>query len=67
MLKINPDGAKLFDIIKKFLFLKIKILTDKNAKTENINFQERNRNQEAIRLSDGLLIELRRTTTIVKQ
>jgi hypothetical protein len=36
MLKINPDGAKLFDIKKKFLFLKIKVLTDKKAMIENI-------------------------------
>ena len=30
-LKINPDGAKLFAIIIKFLFLKIKTPKDKKA------------------------------------
>jgi len=36
MLKINPDGAKLFDIKKKFLFLKIKVPIDKKVIIENM-------------------------------
>ena len=35
-LKINPDGAKLFVINTKFLFLKIKTPRDKKAIIENI-------------------------------
>ena len=38
-----------------------------NSKISDQGFQQRTRNQEAVRLSEGLLIELRRTTTIVKQ
>jgi len=36
MLKAKPEGAKLFDIIEKFLFLKIKLPKDKKAIIENI-------------------------------
>ena len=35
-LKINPDGAKLFDISTKFLFLKIITPRDKKAIIEKI-------------------------------
>ncbi len=35
-LKTNPDGAKLFDIKKKFLFLKIKPQIDNKVIEENI-------------------------------
>tara|TARA_B100001109_G_C18422155_1_gene271389 strand:+ start:271 stop:489 length:219 start_codon:yes stop_codon:yes gene_type:complete len=35
-LKTNPDGAKLFDIKKKFLFLKIKPQIDRKVIDENI-------------------------------
>ena len=36
ILNTNPDGAKLFVIKEKFLFLKIKIQNDKKEITENI-------------------------------
>jgi hypothetical protein len=36
ILKINPEGAKLFAIKKKFLFLKIKPLIDKKVIDEKI-------------------------------
>tara|TARA_B100001113_G_C20659928_1_gene427350 strand:- start:29 stop:271 length:243 start_codon:yes stop_codon:yes gene_type:complete len=36
ILKISPDGAKLFDIKKKFLILKIYPTTDKNEIVEKI-------------------------------
>ena len=36
ILNIKPDGAKLFAIVMKYLFLKIKLPRDKNAITENI-------------------------------
>ena len=36
ILKTNPDGARLFAIKKKFLFLKMKPLRDKNVIEEKI-------------------------------
>jgi hypothetical protein len=36
ILKTKPEGAKLFDIKKKFLFLKIKPLIDKKVIDEKI-------------------------------
>tara|TARA_Y100000748_G_scaffold218557_1_gene183602 strand:+ start:259 stop:477 length:219 start_codon:yes stop_codon:yes gene_type:complete len=36
ILKTNPDGAKLLDIKKKFLILKIYPIIDKNVITEKI-------------------------------
>jgi len=36
ILKTNPEGAKLFAIKAKFLFLKTKLPTDSKAKLENI-------------------------------
>ena len=36
ILKVKPEGAKLFDIKEKFLFLKIKLPKDKNAIKEKI-------------------------------
>ena len=36
ILKTNPDGAKLLAIKKKFLFLKIKPLTDNKVIEEKI-------------------------------
>ena len=36
ILKTNPDGAKLFAIKKKFLFLKVKPLIDKKVIDEKI-------------------------------
>ena len=36
MLKTNPEGAKLFAIKKKFLFLKIKPLMDNRVIEEKI-------------------------------
>ena len=36
ILNIKPEGAKLFAIVKKYLFLKIKLPRDKIAITENI-------------------------------
>ena len=35
-LKTKPDGAKLFAMITKFLFLKMKIPNDRKAMNENI-------------------------------
>ena len=35
-LKTKPDGAKLFAMIAKFLFLKMKIPNDRKAMNENI-------------------------------
>ena len=35
-LKTKPDGAKLFAMITKFLFLKMKIPNDSKAMNENI-------------------------------
>tara|TARA_B110001452_G_scaffold224965_1_gene198751 strand:+ start:368 stop:508 length:141 start_codon:yes stop_codon:yes gene_type:complete len=36
ILKTNPDGAKLFEIKEKFLFLKTKLPIENKAKQENI-------------------------------
>ncbi len=56
---------KTNDGVIKILTLCERVL--ESPKKEEQIFQARTRNEEAIRLSDSLLIELRRTTTIVKK
>ena len=66
--KLMPGDSieyKTKDGATKILTLCERVL--ENPKTEERIFQARTRNEEAIRLSDSLLIELRRTTTIVKK
>ncbi len=68
IVKLMPGDSieyKAKDGVTKVLSLCERIM--ENSKVNDQVFQQRNRNQEAERLSDSLLIELRRTTTIVKQ
>jgi len=66
--KLMPGDS--YEIVEKDNSKKVLTLCDRiliDSENKKINFQTTNRNQEAVRLSDSLLIELRRTSTIVKK